>query len=290
MEQFVRFLYATVLGLSGSLAVAPSVAGQSTFDALLAAVDTSNVYLVAGRHCLDSCRMAELNRRRTRQSTPDQQVPSVTSIRQNRRLTEQSFNLLRRKVHQQVRLTCINLIYQRKRQRELGQRQAQIRQVYQDLLMASLRKPETVFTPPLRSLLGEVTVKLSQKPDLIDQHQRELALLMGNRPIAFDDTNYPPLPVKKARLKRSERSTEFDEWRNRFVVLQQLMAVDSTADLTRKPYSLLQWEFRSGMVSADEFVYQLINRYQLTDAHMRTERDLHIAAAQLLSYAKKENR
>ncbi|MBO0939312.1 hypothetical protein J2I47_22355 [Fibrella sp. HMF5335] len=249
--------------------------------ALLAAVDLNNVYIKAGRRCLDSCRTVKVG---------IQQAPSTLLIRQNRRLLEQEFTVLRQKIHRQVSLTCIDLIYQRKRERELMCRQGQTRQLAHDLVLRSLTKNEDLYSAALSSFVRETAVKLLQKQALIDQHRSMLVMLTGNQNVAFTDTIYPPILSKKMRLKHAKHLGRFDAeyggWWSRFVLLRQLMDVDSTAIERTKSFRVLYREFKNGQYTTGEFMSQLVNRYRLIDAQMRTERDLYVAAIHLMSYTK----
>lgn len=199
--------------------------------------------------------------------------------------------MLRQKVHRQVGLVCIDLIYQRKRERELSQRQGQLRQLTLDVLLRNLTKNEELFKTTLTTFLREITVKLSQKQALIDQHQSTLVMLTGNQQVTFTDTIYPPILGKKMRFKYTKYLGRFDaeysSWWNRFVLLQQLMDVDSTAIQRTKPFRVMHQEFRHGQTTADDILSQLFNQYRLIDARMRTERDLYVAAVHLSSYRKK---
>lgn len=201
---------------------------------------------------------------------------------------EMSYHALRQKIHRQIRLVCIELIYQRKHQSMLIRRQQEIRQLGNELLVASLRKPDSTWEPMVNNLLRAVSTKLLQKQVLIDQCQSELFTLMGNRLIAFPDTVYPSLPGSSVLRKRANRiaylAPDHAVWRNRYGILQTMMAVGVAAHKKQKSPFMSSWALRTGEWTGENFLSQLINHYELIDGQMRAERDLHVAAVHLLAY------
>ncbi|MBC8151798.1 MAG: hypothetical protein H7Z72_02700 [Bacteroidetes bacterium] len=265
--------------------------GQSTLNAFLTTVDANNVYLKTGRRYLDSCRLEKTSYRQgLRMDEINRSRPAITA-RQNQRRTEQGYEGLRQKIYQQARLTCIDLIYQRKRQRELAFRLVQIRQFVHQMLVMSLPEPRNSCEPMLSNLLRGVSGKLFQKEILINRLQGELSMLNGEQATSFPDTTYPSIPSTKVLLNRSRRfirlNPQYEQWQNRFVVLRQLLDVDSAPAWKRESYPIMMGKFKAGEITLEDFISQLVNRYQLIDAQMRTERDLHIDTTQLLTYTEK---
>lgn len=291
MRRLIRSSFITGFWLWGWFIQAPCAFSQSTLNALLAAVDTNNTYIIAGRRCLDSSQTVRLDSRPLPQVAYTKQAHPLKLIRQNRRYTEKSFDILRHKVYLQVRLTCIDLIYQRRRYHELFVRQDQLLQLAHETILMGLKEAKHSNEESLNMLLQSITVKLSQKKALIERNQSELIVINGNQLVNFPDSIYPPNPTKKALFNRMRPLTrlypEYTLWRNRYIVLRQLMNVDTTSVLNQKSFRTMRWELKTGELELDDLLSQLVSRYQLTDAQMRTERDMHLAAMHLLSYIKK---
>lgn len=262
--------------------------GQSSLDSLLLAIDSNNSYLRTGRQCVDSCR--QLTKRKPNVlGRPQHRLAKMN--RQSLQETERAYLTLQRKIHLQARLISLDLIYQRKRLRELTHRQQLMNELSGILLWRRLNVSTYSDEPQLNTQLRAITELLSQKERAIQQRQRELNELNGGQMICFPDTTYSTqLPVN-GLLDRSKPSgviqPGFEEWRSRYALLKKLLILHTRILQNRPSLRVILWELRRGQLSPEAFNYQFATVNELIDSRMRTERDMHIATIHLLDYAQK---
>lgn len=284
-----------------------TVYAQPTLTTYLRSIDRNNPSLLAGLAWVDSCRIAQQKKTTNSKGINHKghshyynssfhvnmsnksglrTTPAAGIVDNNTVLEKLQYAQLRQKIHFIVRKTYIELIYQKKRQREFLDRYSCINQLKWEFASPFRSNQSASSDKALAQLLDLLSLKLAIKNKEITRLTNELIELNGGQPICLSDSIYPFRVTNRLFFDQSKQMNEPDvtrkEWESRYKALQQLVELCSQQLHKQESYSLMKWELKSGMISDADFFSQLINHYQLRDMYMRTERDLQLTVVHLL--------
>ncbi|WP_461072950.1 hypothetical protein [Spirosoma horti] len=267
--------FATILTLSGSL----PAQSQSKLDSFLAGLDSNNVYLRTGRLWVDSCRTAQKEMVPVTTKRRSTQAPPGKLTRQALVRLESSYQQLHQTIYRQAILTYLQLIYQRKRLDELTHRQELLGELTEAISWRKLKAPSNQNEQAVQGLLLELQEKCGQKKAIVNQLQQELAALNGQQVVNLPSTAYPALPSTKVLIRKGAMFPVYKLWYSRYVLLRRALALNTRILQNRPSLSRLTSDLKTGQLMQANFMDQFINVSSLIDCHMRTERDLYLAAA-----------